>query len=240
MEADYATAYSRLYREHWWWRVRERVLLETIREILPPDVANARILDVGCGAAVFFEALEAFGHVEGIESDRLLAEQSGRWRTRIHIGELDETFTPGHSFDLILFLDVLEHVKDPGELLARAARMLAADGHIVATVPAFQALWTSHDEMNHHQKRYTASEIRSLFSAAGLVHIRTRYLFHSLVLPKLLVRARESLVRPDSSLPKIPGRPLNFALQMWYRGEHTIAGWLPFGSSVLAVAKAPE
>ena len=68
MEADYSAAYARLYREHWWWRVRETILVEKLRELLKGAPA-ARILDVGCGEGVFFEALEEYGCPEGIESD---------------------------------------------------------------------------------------------------------------------------------------------------------------------------
>src|SRR5262245_50528059 len=68
MDPQYAAAYPNLYRHHWWWRVREQILLEKIRRILG-RVRNPRILDVGCGAGLFFDALQPFGHVEGIEAD---------------------------------------------------------------------------------------------------------------------------------------------------------------------------
>ena len=106
MDALYAAAYPQLYAGHWWWRAREDMLLRKIRRLLS-NVPDARILDVGCGAAMFFDALEPFGHVEGIESDRTAAERSGRWRGRIVVGDLDETYSPTAPFDLILMLDVL-------------------------------------------------------------------------------------------------------------------------------------
>jgi 2-polyprenyl-3-methyl-5-hydroxy-6-metoxy-1,4-benzoquinol methylase len=117
MDEEYSTSYARLYREHWWWRVREEILLGKIRRILGSRTSGARILDVGCGAGLFFDALERFGHVEGIESDARAVGQAGRWRSRIHIGQLDETFQPSGSYDLILLLDVVEHVDRPAELL---------------------------------------------------------------------------------------------------------------------------
>jgi 2-polyprenyl-3-methyl-5-hydroxy-6-metoxy-1,4-benzoquinol methylase len=237
MEADYTAVYADLYQKHWWWRVREQILVEKVRETLKGRAPHARILDVGCGAGVFFEALEQFGHVEGIESDPLAVEQSEGWRSRIHAGQLDDTFRPGHSFDLILLLDVLEHVPRPDEMLRCATRLLSPEGRIIATVPAFTWLWTSHDDVNHHLKRYTAAEMRTLMKGAGLAVVETRYLFQSLVLPKLLVRAKEMLVSSDPSIPRIPSRGLNRALQLWYRSEYAIGGWLPFGSSVLALAQ---
>jgi 2-polyprenyl-3-methyl-5-hydroxy-6-metoxy-1,4-benzoquinol methylase len=237
MDAEYAAAYARLYREHWWWRVREDILLRKIRHILGSHTPGARILDVGCGAGLFFDALGRLGHVEGIESDRLSVEQAGHWRSRIHFGELDDTFEPDSSFDLILLLDVVEHVDRPGRLLRRAARLLGPNGRIVVTVPAFNWLWTSHDELNHHVVRYTASQVRDLMNDAGLTATETSYLFQSLVLPKLLVRAKEALTAPAARVPRVPPRAVNIALRAWYRSEYRLAGGLPFGSSVLAIAQ---
>jgi len=236
MDAEYSAAYARLYREHWWWRVREEILLTKIRQVLG-RTPGARILDVGCGAGLFFDALERLGHVEGIESDRLAVEQAGRWRSRIHVGELDDTFEPGSPFDLILLLDVVEHVDRPDRLLRRAASLLGPGGRILVTVPAFNWLWTSHDELNHHVERYTAKAMRHLMNDAGLTAIETSYLFQSLLLPKLLVRAKEALTAPAARVPHVPSRAVNIALQAWYRSEYRFAGGLPFGSSVLAIAQ---
>jgi len=227
--------YADLYRRHWWWRVRERILLDRIRTLLGDRAHDARILDVGCGAGLFFDALEQFGHVEGIESDPIAVEQSGRWRSRIHVGEL-ETFTADRPFDVILALDVVEHVRAPDIMLRHAARLLASNGRMVITTPAFDWLWTSHDRLNHHVKRYTAAEMRDLVRKAGLDPIDTQYLFQSLVVPKLLVRTKEALRPGAPSVPQIPAPTLNRALETWFRTENAIAGWLPFGSSVLAVA----
>jgi 2-polyprenyl-3-methyl-5-hydroxy-6-metoxy-1,4-benzoquinol methylase len=237
MDTAYVAAYADLYRRHWWWRVRERILLDRIRELLGDRAPHARILDIGCGAGLFFDALEQFGHVEGIESDPIAVEQSGRWRTRIHAGDI-ETFAPERPFDLVLALDVVEHVPNPEVMLSQGARFLARDGRMLITTPAFDWLWTSHDRLNHHVKRYTAGEMRDLVSAAGLTPIDTQYLFQSLILPKLIVRMRETLRPSVPSVPKVPPRALNRALETWFRVENDVAGWLPFGSSVMAVASA--
>jgi SAM-dependent methyltransferase len=238
MEAAYTAAYADLHRRHWWWRVRERILLDRIRELRGDRARSARILDIGCGAGLLFDALEQFGHVEGIESDRIAVEQSGRWRSRIHLGTLD-TFTADSAFDLILALDVVEHVRTPETMLRQAARLLAPDGRMLITTPAFQWLWTSHDTLNHHFKRYTAAEMRRVGRNAGLEPIETRYLFQSLIVAKLLVRAREALRPSLDSVPRIPTPMLNRALERWFRAENAVAGWLPFGSSVMAIVRIP-
>lgn len=235
MDATYAAAYAELYREHWWWRVREQVLLGKVSQLLAGS-HDARILDVGCGAGLLFDALGAFGRVDGIESDPIAVEQSGRWRSHIHLGEL-ATFPADGAYDLILMLDVLEHLRQPEMLLRQSAALLAPGGAMVITVPAFDWLWTAHDDLNQHVKRYTAAQMAHLVRTSGLEILEKRYLFQSLILPKLLVRAKEALLATSPAIPRIPGRLLNFGLKHWFRCEHAMAGWLPFGSSVIVVAR---
>jgi SAM-dependent methyltransferase len=236
MDARYAAAYPALYRHHWWWRVREDILIQRIGA-LRQGRSEARILDVGCGAGLFFDALERFGHVEGIESDRAAIEQAGRWASRIRAGELDASYRPDAPFDLILMLDVLEHVRDPESLLRRAAALLTPPGRVLITVPAFGWLWTAHDDLNHHVRRYTARGMRALVARAGLVVEDSRYAFQSLVVPKLLVRLKEAVTSAAPRVPSIPPRAINEAARSWFRLEHAIAGRLPFGSSLVAVAR---
>jgi SAM-dependent methyltransferase len=235
MDAPYAAAYSELYGRHWWWRVREDILVGRIRGLLR-GVPDARILDVGCGAALFFDALQPFGHVEGVEADRAAVDRSGRWRDRIFVGALDNSFVPAAPFDLILMLDVLEHMAAPEDALIRAAQILRPHGRILITVPAFTWLWTAHDEMNHHLTRYSAAALREVIARSGLVTLEAGYLFQSLVLPKLLVRAKEAL---SSRTPRVPGVPppaINAIIRAWFRAEHALVRWLPFGGSALAIA----
>jgi SAM-dependent methyltransferase len=235
MDVQYAAAYPELYRNHWWWRAREEILLRKIRRVLS-GANSARILDVGCGAALFFDALQQSGHVEGIESDRKAVEESGKWRSRIVVGELDGSYKPDAPFDLILLLDVLEHVHHADQLLQHAGEILKSSGRILITVPAFNWLWTAHDDINHHVRRYTAKEMRRAIQRAGLVTVESGYMFQSLVFAKLLVRVRETLTSRSPRVPGIPPPLLNNAVQAWFRAEHSLAGWLPFGGSLFAIA----
>ena len=233
MDRDYAAAYPRLFREHWWWRSRERILLRIIGRMVE-GIDQPRILDVGCGAGLFFDALEPFGHVEGVESDADAVAGSGRWRSRITVGELSES---GDPVDLALLLDVLEHVPDPAALLSTVKARLSPRGQVLVTVPAFQCLWTSHDVLNHHVRRYTARGLSEALAAAGLATVSTRYLFPSLVLPKLATRVAEALTEPAPQVPSIPPAPINGAIQSWLALEDALLGWLPFGGSVMAVGR---
>ncbi|MEO5897264.1 MAG: class I SAM-dependent methyltransferase [Vicinamibacterales bacterium] len=240
MDSAYASAYPELYQRHWWWRVREEILLRRISPLLEGVGHSARILDVGCGAGLFFDALQRFGRVEGIESDHWAVENAGKWRSNIFEGQLDASFKPGLPYDAVLLLDILEHVQDPEQLLRDAGRLLTPAGRVVITVPAFNGLWTTHDDLNHHLRRYTAGRIRQTIANAGLVVADSTYLFQSLVAPKLLVRLRERLLASPASVPGIPAPPINSALQAWFRLEYAMASWLPFGTSLMVVARLPN
>jgi 2-polyprenyl-3-methyl-5-hydroxy-6-metoxy-1,4-benzoquinol methylase len=239
MDSTYAEVYPELYRRHWWWRVREEILLRRITALFPHDTRSSRILDVGCGAGLFFDALEQFGHVEGIESDATAVARAGRWRERIFHGRLD-SFKPPAPYDVILMLDVLEHLEQPEQLLHDAQALLTPEGVIVITVPAFNWLWTRHDDLNHHVWRYTASQMRRTVTAAGLRVTDSTYLFQSLVIAKALVRLKETLLQTPPDVPNIPGEPLNSAIQAFLRTEYAVARWLPFGTSLMMIAKLAQ
>jgi 2-polyprenyl-3-methyl-5-hydroxy-6-metoxy-1,4-benzoquinol methylase len=240
MDSHYAAAYPELYRRHWWWRVREQILLHTLDSLLAAGTRDRRILDVGCGAGLFFDALQAFGTVEGIESDPIALDNSGRWRGSIFEGELNASFRPVVPYDAILMLDILEHVPNPEQLVHDAKTLLKSHGWLVITVPAFNWLWTRHDDMNHHLRRYSSAQLRDVVEGAGLVVINSTYLFQALVVPKALVKLKERFLPGRPQVPRVPWNMLNLLLQRWFQAEHRFAGWLPFGSSLMLVAKRED
>jgi SAM-dependent methyltransferase len=239
MHSEYAQSYSELYGRHWWWRAREEYLVSVLRRHLP-EYRPCRILDVGCGAGLFFRRLAEFGSVHGIETDATLKTGVPEIDDRIHWGTV-ESFRPESSFDAVLMLDVLEHLADPVPPLRRALDLVGNRGVLVATVPAFPLLWTSHDVLNEHVRRYTKRTFGELLRQAGWRVDALHYFFHWTFPAKLAVRVAESVGFGRSetpALPRIPPRPLNRVLYRLSRFEQRHLGsWrLPFGSSLLAVA----
>jgi SAM-dependent methyltransferase len=239
MERSYADAYRDLYQKHWWWRAREVLILRLLRELCAaqPVGTPPRILDVGCGDGLFFPRLAELGEVSGVEADAQIVTVQGPLRERIHIGPFDESFAPGGSFDLILMLDVLEHLPDPGRALAHARRLLAPQGRLVVTVPAFLALWTRHDEWNQHRTRYTKRTLRAEAEEAGLDIEDGFYFFHWTAPAKLLVRLKERFGLQSDQAPHLPSALANALAFRLTRWEQVLLGRLrlPFGSSLLAV-----
>jgi SAM-dependent methyltransferase len=241
MDATYAQQYRELYANHWWWRARESVILQTLSR-LRPDGRRGRILDVGCGDGLFFDQLSRFGEVDGVEIDASTVSAEGKHSGSIHVGGFDESFVPEKSYSLILMLDVLEHLAEPAEALRHALDLLEPDGDLIITVPAFQQIWTSHDVLNHHYRRYTKRSFGALARTAGLEVREQSYFFHWLFPLKLAVRLLERVRPPKPAAPNIPPAWLNRVLCRLSSAEERLLPkkWMPFGSSLLIVAGKPR
>ncbi len=167
-----------------------------------------------------------------------MVNPKGIYAARIFIGVLDEDFRPGRQYDLILFLDVLEHLADPVAALVRARQLLRPCGAILITVPAFPILWTAHDDYNQHHVRFTKNTLAGLLREASLSVGEQRYFFHWMFPAKLIVRLQEAIFRRSKVPGMVPQSALNYLLYSLSRWEQRTTGnWdLPFGSSLLTVA----
>jgi SAM-dependent methyltransferase len=168
--------------------------------------APRRVLDIGSGDGWFLSELihELPNGSSGVGWD--LGYEPG---TVQELG-LDKSsmlrFTqnePDVDFDLLLMLDVLEHVRDDAVFLhERVTRNLKPGGFALISVPAWPELFTAHDSALGHFRRYRPGEFRARLRGAGLVIEKSGGLFHTLTLPRAMQRVRE-YVRPVAvSRPK--------------------------------------
>jgi len=238
MDPDYSSRYAELYRSHWWWRAREALITRKVADMAPAE-GWRRALDVGCGDGLLLPRLSRFAaRVEGLEVDERLVSDDTARRYTIHIGALDERFEPAEPYDFISALDVLEHIEEPLPALRRCREIMSPHGTLLLTVPAFHALWTSHDEINHHHVRYTRAELTGLAEEAGFDAVESRYFFHWLAPPKWVVGQAERALGVRLHGPGIPPRPFNTLLYGLCRMEQGLfrpLGGMP-GSSILLVA----
>jgi len=236
MDKDYGQIYEELYRHHWWFRVREEILLQVIDglNITKP----AEILDVGCGNGLFFGQLERFGNVRGIEVDDSLITANSPNRNRIFNRPLGDPQYAMLQFDLITALDVIEHIEDDYKAVSDMLGMLRPGGKLLLTVPASMMLWDRHDEINRHYRRYTRESLRKLLAGRGRV-IALQYLFHALFLPKLAFRTVNQVFRSQVAQHAMPPAPINRIMESICRLEFRTLGRLrmPFGTSLLAVVE---
>lgn len=229
---------------HWWFSAR-RVLLSSIinRLTLPPD---ARILEIGSGTGGNLEMLSAFGRVSALEMDataRSIANKKTFDQFDIRAGfcPTDIPFCD-ETFDLICLFDVLEHIEEDFTTLVAVKSLVAAEGKILITVPAYQWLWSRHDEFLHHKRRYSAQDLREKIINAGLRVDKISY-FNTLLFPlAVIARFKDRLLGTASaSGSEIPPDPLNVLLYRIFSAERYLLGKLslPFGISLLAILR-PE
>jgi SAM-dependent methyltransferase len=186
--------------------------------------------------------LGEFGAVEAIEVDpaaRAVAERRlGRAVGAAPLPELDGV--PSHAFDLIGSFDVIEHIADDAAALASIARRLKAGGRFVMTVPAHGWMWSAHDEVNHHKRRYSKGGLQRLVEGSPLKLEALGY-FNSLLFPVAVgARVAGKLTGKQDSDDKLPPEPLNRALEAVFAQEARLIGRVPLppGLSLFAVASA--
>ena len=226
---------------HWWYRARRDILADLIaRKIRLPE--DARILEVGCGTGHNLEMLQRFGRADGIEIDpaaRDLAEQRlGRPIGTAPLPEL--TGVDEGAYDLVALLDVLEHVEDDRAALRSIARRLKPGGALLLTVPAFPWMWSAHDVVNHHKRRYTKKSLRAAIRDAGLSADFMGW-FNSVLFPAAAgARLASRLTGKEDSDDKLPPRPVNAIFETLFGLERHAIGRLPFtpGVSIAAVIRA--
>jgi SAM-dependent methyltransferase len=203
---------------------------------------NARILDAGCGSGRFMVELAKLGVVTGVElSEASVALARERALGEVIAGSVLEMPFADDSFDLAVSLDVIEHLEDDLAALRELRRTIAPGGALLVTVPAYQWLWSGHDEINHHHRRYTRRSLQRVAEQAGWSQVRTTY-FNSLLLPiAILLRVldRFSTKTTESSLDLwVPPAPLNWLLERPLTLEAALiarGGRIPAGLSLLAV-----
>ncbi len=203
------------------------------------------ILEVGCGTGGNLEMLSGFGNVQSIEQDDAAAEMARERNVApVHAGELPDALPDLQSrFDLVAILDVIEHVEQDIARLRAIASMLNPGGRIVLTVPAFNFLWSQHDDENHHQRRYRR-DLQKFSRQSGLSIDYISYFNIWLFPPVKLVRLLRKIVpyRGVCKDMEQPGRWVNKLLQTVFASERHLIGRkaFPFGISLVAIMSTED
>lgn len=233
--------FFQLEQTHWWFRGRRSILFRLIERYKPkPDL----ILDAGCGTGYMATELSRFGQIRAFDfSEAAVRYTRRRGLDFVKQGSLTAIPYPSETFGLVTALDVIEHIEDDRSALMELRRVLKADGTLVITVPAFNLLWSPHDDVNLHKRRYTARELREKVEGAGLRVQRLSYYNFFLFPPILLMRlfrkafpAAHEEEKSDFSVAH--GGFINTALQMVLSAESRLIRFVdfPFGVSLVCIA----
>ena len=229
---------------HWWYRGRRRIIRAELDRL--GVAADARVLDAGCGSGRTMQELADYGQVSGIELDPAAA---GLARDRnvgeVQVGRLEELPWDDATFDLITCLDVIEHVPDDVVALRELLRVCKPGGHLLVTVPAYQSLWSLHDEANHHFRRYSRPSLRGAANASGWRTERMTSFNSVLLAPAAIVRVAQRRFGTHNGYTNdldLGPAWLNDVLEGPLVAE---AGWLsrgrtlPMGLSLMTILRRP-
>jgi 2-polyprenyl-3-methyl-5-hydroxy-6-metoxy-1,4-benzoquinol methylase len=244
VDAGFYKNYFKIEKEHWLMRARRMIVRDSLDKYLGKEQVGVHLLDFGCGSGFFVNELAHAGFdSHGVD----ISEEAVRFGELQGIKNLGVITShkinyPDTIFDVVLSLDVLEHLEDPSWALAEIERVLKPGGIFVVMVPAYMFLWGVQDEVAHHYRRYTKGMLlKEVEKSTSLSVVRSSY-FNTFLFPPI------ALLRIVSRLFKIKSRESDFDINnpMLDKIFFTIIDFerkllkkicYPFGVSIIAVFK---
>ncbi len=235
--------YTEMYhkeKDNWWFKGKRLAIHALISKYIPQHTS---VLDIGCGTGIILKEFQSKGKdVYGTDiSNEAIQFAQKRGLTNIFNIDFSKEPIPQKYFDLILCLDVLEHIENDKAALLNITKNMQADSHLLLTVPAFPLLWGADDIVLHHKRRYTKKQLTELFNACGLRIIKSSYsnffIFPLVFALRWLDKLRPNH-RPESTIKMAP-KFINEIALLFYKFE----AWFlkrfnfPFGSSIICLAK---
>jgi 2-polyprenyl-3-methyl-5-hydroxy-6-metoxy-1,4-benzoquinol methylase len=231
---EFATA------DHFWMRWRHRIFLQQLKRLHRP-MKNA--LEIGCGHGVVREMVERdlAIPVDGCDLNQRALEMATKGEGRLLVYDIfDENERMLNAYDMILLMDVIEHLDDDASFLCASLKHLKPTGIVVINVPAHMSFYSKYDEVAGHKRRYNSAGLQTLFRAAKVEPIAMVEWGFSLV-PLLLARkvvlsfvSREQTIRTGFAPPNALARSVLGALQSI---ETHMPFPMPFGSSLFAIGQ---
>jgi len=238
--------HEKLYKfeQFYWWHVGRRYILNSFLKKFLKDNKN-QILEIGCGTGGNLPILKNWGRVVGLDCSELaLKFCRERGFNDLVLGKAENTDFPDKFFDLVVALDVLEHIKDDEQALRESNRVLKEGGYLLATVPAYPFLWSEHDEALSHFRRYSVSDFCDKLQKSGFKIKKISYLV-SFVFPLVFgyrILRKNFFPKSDKKnntayvvLPKFINRFFILLLEI----EAFLLKYfnIPFGTSIICIAQ---
>ena len=215
--------YESAAAEHWWFHGRRRLVSAMLEN---HGVSTGVFVDLGAGAESLFPQT-----MDVVKLDLVRPESVPGLFVQASAEQLP---FPDSSFDGLGLFDVLEHLSDPNRCLLEAQRVVRPGGLVIVTVPAYRWLWSPHDDLVGHHRRYTLGELRTSLSGAGLVLLWSSA-FYGFLLPPAAIRAVFSMQSSMSMPSALINRSL--ALLAEWSIRRVIRRPTRIGLSIGAVAK---
>ena len=242
MEKELYLESAEIEAKHWWFVGRRAILLDTLMRF--SGASHNKLLDIGCGTGLNAMLFSGNGFlVTGLETSVVAIGLARAIAPSIHIlaTSFPSPLVPRDSYAVITALDVIEHIDDDKGMIRAVADALQPGGIVLISVPAFSFLWSVHDELAHHKRRYNRAELRSSLAMAGLEPVFISY-FNFFLFPAIaLFRVLSGALRFSRNVSDFSATPelLNSMLASIFAAERFLLRFfpLPFGVSLIAVAR---
>ncbi len=187
MNKDFYKTYFEAEKKHWWFRARRNIILSLINKYKIPK--TSKIFDLGCGSGYTVGCLQKLGYDASGADVSAEAIEFGRSKgiRNLWVAHGSEIRPPEGEFDLILALDVIEHIQDDSGAIGAVEKALRSEGMAIITVPAYQWLWGVQDEVTHHFRRYTASSFVKILKQNSKFKIIRKTYFNTFLFPPVAV-----------------------------------------------------
>lgn len=245
--------HRRIYEvEDWlWWCVGTRRIFF---ELITRTGVRGRALDVGCGSGVMMKEFPpGWTLVAGCDvAPEPLALSQERGLRQLVRGRGTELPFASASFDLVLAIDVLEHLDDDQGALREIHRICRPGGYLLVHVPTFEILWTDKDDVNHHRRRYRPRALLRLIAGNGFT-VERSFQLNATLFPVALLRAAAQRLRRGGQasaplwvggavdrlydIPAGVNRLLTRLMALEYRLLSPLS--LPIGMSTVCLAQKP-
>jgi len=232
MDKNYESIYHTEEDKNWWFVARRDMLLKLFEKYKIRK--DARILDIGCAGGSFLVQLQKLGYTNVYALDYsaeaiALCKQRGIENAYVMDGHHPEF--PAETFDLIIASDSLEHLKEDETALPNWKTILKPGGMAFIFVPAFNFLWTQHDDINYHYRRYTKGDLENKSKRAGFKILSAGYWNALFFIPTAIIRLLTKLMpkKADKTgdILHLPSA-VNNMLIGWMKIENSIGKVLPY------------
>ena len=238
-EIVYHTNYK-LEDNYWWFVARNNIVNDMIK--LRTDLSSySQILDFGCGTGGFASILNKNYNVIGLDtSETALKYTLKRGISDRFLGELKDFPKDNYDIHAVTALDVIEHIEDDKKITHEIYEMLPKNGWLIATVPAYEWMWSHHDEVHMHYRRYNKKRFNDLLKNAGFKIEYSTYFNTFLFLPAFIKRLLDKIKNEKSEKPidEVPDSLNKLFLRIFSSEKQFLKNIsFPFGLSLLTIAK---
>jgi 2-polyprenyl-3-methyl-5-hydroxy-6-metoxy-1,4-benzoquinol methylase len=244
MDRSFYKNYFKIEKEHWLMKIRRTIVQDSLDRYLGKAPKHTKLLDFGCGSGIFVEELEKAGFdAHGVDiSDEAVRFGALQGIKNLSVIDSHKINFSDNTFDVVLSMDVLEHLEDEEWALKEIERILKPNGIFVVMVPAYMFLWGVQDEVAHHYRRYTkGSLLKVVRDKTKLKTVRSSYFNTFLFAPIAIVRLVSRLfnIKGRESDFDLNSPMLNKILFSIFNFERKILKKInfPFGVSILALFK---